>query len=169
VDIISAPRPALEGGKYSDAAAAGVADRHDAVFNVLNLGVLYEEGLGGTKEYAKAREWYQKAAAGDRKALAKLSQVKAITRRLRDKDDEVRRPALQELGRGWKKDPDILSSLKERAISDTKGDVRQAVVQEIARGWKEDPDTLPWLKERAISDENSDVRQAAIQELGSFE
>jgi HEAT repeat protein len=114
-----------------------------------------------------ARAWYQKA--GDKKAkkaLAKLSQVKAITRRLGDEDDEVRRPAVQELARGWKKDPDTLSSLKERAISDSKGDVRQAAIQELAHGWKED--TLPWLKERTASDENSDVCQAAIQELGSF-
>ena len=114
---------------------------------MVNLGVLYEKGHGGTRDYAKARECYEKATdAGDtdamynlgtlyeeqlgssgttskpahgtrrlptpatrrpKKAFAKLSQVKAITRRL---GDRVRRPAVQELARGWKKDPDTLPS-----------------------------------------------------------
>jgi hypothetical protein len=107
------------------------------------------------------------ADAGDKKAkkaLAKLSQVKPITRRPGYVDNEVRRPVVQEIARGWKKDPDTLPWLKERAASDSEGDVRQAAVQEIARGWKEDPDTLPWLKERAVSDSEGDVRQAAVQE-----
>jgi hypothetical protein len=33
VDIISAPRPRLKLERIPDASAAGVADRHDAVFN----------------------------------------------------------------------------------------------------------------------------------------
>jgi hypothetical protein len=47
-------------------------------------------------------------------------------------DNEVRRPAVQEIARGWKKAPDTLPWLKERAISDSEGDVRQAALQEIA-------------------------------------
>ena len=55
------------------------------------------------QDYVEACVWYQKAA--DKKALAKLSQMKAITRRL---GDEVRRPAVQKFARGWKKDPSHL-------------------------------------------------------------
>jgi hypothetical protein len=57
------------------------------------------------QDYVEACVWYQKAAdAGDKKALAKLSQMKAITRL----GDEVRLPAVQKFARGWKKDPSHL-------------------------------------------------------------
>ena len=41
-----------------------------------SLGVLYEKGLGGTQDLAKAREWYQKAvAAGNEDAGKRLKEL----------------------------------------------------------------------------------------------
>ena len=38
-----------------------------------NLGLLYDNGLGVAQDYAKAREWYEKAAdKGDANAMASL-------------------------------------------------------------------------------------------------
>ena len=43
---------------------------------MINLGVLYENGHGVAQDYAKAREWYQKAVdIGDATALANLEQL----------------------------------------------------------------------------------------------
>ncbi len=43
---------------------------------MVNLGVLYQNGSGVARDYAKAREWYEKAAAkgdaGANKLLKKL-------------------------------------------------------------------------------------------------
>ena len=41
-----------------------------------NLGVLYENGQGVAQDYAKAREWYEKAAdKGEADAKANLEQL----------------------------------------------------------------------------------------------
>jgi hypothetical protein len=51
------------------------ADKGSAT-GMFYLGVLYENGWGVVKDYAKAREWYQKAAAGGYKdANFMLSQL----------------------------------------------------------------------------------------------
>jgi TPR repeat protein len=36
------------------------------------LGLLYEKGFGVAHDYAKAREWYEKAAAGNEMAMGYL-------------------------------------------------------------------------------------------------
>lgn len=59
----------------------------------------------------------------------------------------VRRPAVQELARGWKDDPDTLPILKQRATSDKNPNVRRAAIQELAHGWKEDPDVRRLLND----------------------
>jgi TPR repeat protein len=38
---------------------------HGDVYSMFNLGLLYDKGDGVTQDYAKARDWYQKAAAKD--------------------------------------------------------------------------------------------------------
>ena len=43
---------------------------------MFNLGTLYDDGQGVAQDYAKAREWYQKAAdRGDADAKARLEQM----------------------------------------------------------------------------------------------
>jgi uncharacterized protein len=43
---------------------------------MFNLGVLYHSGQGVAQDYAKAREWYEKAAArGHARARANLEQM----------------------------------------------------------------------------------------------
>jgi TPR repeat protein len=42
-----------------------------------NLGLLYQNGRGVTQDYAKAREWFEKAAnKGDADARARLEQLR---------------------------------------------------------------------------------------------
>jgi len=82
-----------------------------------------------------------------------------------DKNNAVRRAAVQELAQGWKDDPETLPILKTCAQTDKNNAVRYAAVQELARGWKDDPETLPWLKTCAQTDKNNAVRRAAVQEL----
>ncbi|MEQ9486643.1 HEAT repeat domain-containing protein [Coleofasciculus sp. F4-SAH-05] len=82
-----------------------------------------------------------------------------------DVHGNVRHSAVQELARGWKKDPDTLPLLKQRVQSDDNGNVRRAAIQELAEGWKKDPDTLPLLKQLIQSDDDKFVRSAALQEL----
>ena len=49
---------------------------------MFDLGVLYENGQGVAQDYAKAREWYEKAAEkGDANAKARLEQLPARRRR----------------------------------------------------------------------------------------
>ena len=44
--------------------------------DMFNLGLQYEHGQGVRQDYAKAREWYQKAAdAGDRSAMNNLGML----------------------------------------------------------------------------------------------
>src|SRR5262249_60363018 len=43
---------------------------------MVNLGLLYDNGLGVTQDYAKAREWYEKAVAkGNTDAMASLEKL----------------------------------------------------------------------------------------------
>jgi TPR repeat protein len=50
----------------------------DAIFD---LGSLYSTGEGVTQDYAKAREWYEKAAAkGNASAKARLEELQIRTR-----------------------------------------------------------------------------------------
>ena len=47
-----------------------------AVRAMSNLGLLYENGQGVAQDYAKAREWYEKAAAkGDARGKERLKQL----------------------------------------------------------------------------------------------
>ena len=44
---------------------------------MLNLGTLYANGWGVAQDYAKAREWYQRAAdKGDADAKARLEELR---------------------------------------------------------------------------------------------
>src|SRR5262249_26602002 len=53
------------------------ADKGDALA-MNNLGALYANGLGVTQDYAKAREWFQKAAdKGDESAMSNLASLYA--------------------------------------------------------------------------------------------
>jgi hypothetical protein len=68
----------------------------------------------------------------------------------------VRYLAVQELGRGWKDDPETLPILKQLAQSYDNYAVRYSAFQELAVGWRDDPETLLILKQMAQSDDNWD-------------
>ena len=63
------------GASYNAAVIENAAAKGDASA-MYKLGVLYENGSGVTKDYAKAREWYEKGAAkGDTDAMTNLAML----------------------------------------------------------------------------------------------
>ena len=85
---------------------------------------------------------------------------------------EVRAASLQELGNGWKNDPDILAILKACAQYEYKM-VRCVAILELARNWKNDPDCLSIIKKCAKLDDNlfGDpwlVRDVALRALSEY-
>ncbi|MEQ9486829.1 HEAT repeat domain-containing protein [Coleofasciculus sp. F4-SAH-05] len=84
-----------------------------------------------------------------------------------DRDATVRKTAIQELARGGKDNPDILTFLKSCAQLDSDATVRKTAIQELARGGKDNADILTFLKSCAQSDSDATVRKIAIKELAS--
>ena len=63
------------GTSYNAAVIENAAAKGNASA-MYKLGVLYENGSGVTKDYAKAREWYEKGAAkGDTDAMTNLAML----------------------------------------------------------------------------------------------
>ena len=85
-----------------------------------------------------------------------------------DKNNAVRRAAVQELAQGWKDDPETLPILKTCAQTDESSGVRQAAVQELAQGWKDDPETLPLLKSLTHPGNTGSVRGFAADAIAKY-
>ncbi len=89
-----------------------------------------------------------------------------MNRAMKDDHGALRRSAVQELGRGWRDNPNTLQLLKYLAQNDESEWVRKVAVQELARGWHDAPETLLWLKTQAAEgDSLLGIRRAAIQEI----
>ena len=119
--------------------------------------------------------------------LRNLSDVGAISERVREKAIGLIRFDLKHLYEDWDEDGRFVAHRRARAVrtiaavwrgtrrtrdwlahmanTGESWSIRQTAVQELARGWKDDPETLPWLKDRARNDDYWAVHQSAVQEL----
>ena len=82
-----------------------------------------------------------------------------------DESIEVKKIALQELGKAWKDDPEILYWIKETAKFNSIVEIRSLAVQVLGQTGKDNPEIQEFLKTCAESDATSYVRSIALEQL----
>jgi len=77
----------------------------------------------------------------------------------------VKIAALEQVVKGWKKDPNTLSFVEDLAKSNKNTQVRKAAVEELVRGWGDDSNVFTFLQSRARLDTSSAVILAIFEEF----
>ncbi|ADP80729.1 HEAT repeat domain-containing protein [Pseudofrankia inefficax] len=141
-------------------AALGAAPGDPATLEFLRDRAVHD-GAGSVREAAvRAAADGTWAAGGD--GLAWLC---ALSRS--DGEPDVRRAALEGIGRHGRGVEDARVALCHSAVQDEDDGVRQTAVRALAEGFPDHPDTLPLLYERAVEDSDTFVRGGAVHALAT--